>query len=158
MKANAPKWAAGGFAAIVLATAGVLATHYEGQRAQAYPDLGGVWTICMGHTAGVKPGDVADPAACQRYLETDMAHAYAAVERCITAPLTVGQAAAFTDAAFNLGPGVVCGSTLQRLANAGDVAGACDQLNRWNKAAGTVSQGLVNRRAAEYALCVGGIK
>lgn len=158
MKANAPAWAAGGFAALVLATAGVMATHYEGQRSHAYQDPAGIWTICMGHTDGVQPGAVAKPDECMQYLQTDMASAYGAVQRCITASLTVGQAAAFSDAVFNAGPAVVCGSTLQRMANAGDLAGACDQLNRWTKVGGVISQGLVNRRAAEYALCVGGIR
>lgn len=158
MKVTAPKWAVGGAGALVLAIATTLGVHYEGTRHQAYPDVGGVWTICQGHTAGVKRGDTATDAQCRAYLEHDMGDAYAAVQRCITAPLTIGQAAAFTDAAYNLGPAVVCGSTLQKLANAGDVLGACAELNRWNKAAGATSQGLINRRADEYALCVDGVR
>lgn len=158
MQNRAPKWATGGAAAIILAIAGVMGAHYEGTRHQAYQDAGGVWTICQGHTQGVKGGDTADDAACRAYLQHDMGNAYAAVKRCITAPLTIGQAAAFTDAAFNLGPQVVCGSTLQRLANSGDLDAACQQLTRWVNAGGKPLAGLVDRRNAERDLCLKGLR
>lgn len=158
MKLTGPKWVVGGGAAVVLALAGALGVHFEGTRNTAYADVGGVWTICQGHTAGVKPGDAATDAECRAYLQADMGDAYAAVSRCITAPLTVSQAAAFTDLAYNAGSGAVCGSTLQRLANGGDVMAACEQINVWNKVSGRPVQGLVNRRAQEYALCVGGVR
>jgi lysozyme len=31
---------------------------------------------------------------------------------------------------------------------------ACQQILRWNRAGGQVVQGLVNRRQAEYKLCI----
>lgn len=158
MKLTGPKWLAGSGAAVVLALAGTLGVHYEGTRNAAYRDAGGVWTICQGHTAGVRAGDTATDDQCRQYLQYDMGDAYAAVNRCITTTLTVSQAAAFTDLAYNAGSGAVCGSTLQRLANAGDLMGACEQINVWNKVSGQTVQGLVNRRAQEYALCVGGIR
>ena len=148
---------AGGALALVLTLAAGFATQFEGRPLNAYADLGGVWTLCWGHTAGVKPGDTATPDECLAYLQHDMGHAYAAVDRCITADLTITQAAAFTDAAFNIGPKVVCGSTLQRLANAGDIRGACNQLTRWVYAAGRKVPGLVRRRQAERALCMEGM-
>lgn len=159
MRIAAPIWAKSGAAlALVLAIAGTIGAHFEGQRLTAYADLGGVWTICMGHTAGIQRGDTATPDQCRAYLQQDMGEAYAAVNRCITADLTIAQAAAFTDAAFNLGPHVVCGSTLQRMANAGDIRGACEQLTRWTHAAGQDSPGLVRRRQAERDLCVEGLQ
>lgn len=162
MKLTGPQWLVSGGAAAVIAIASVMGAHFEGTRTTAYQDIGGVWTICQGHTQGVQRGDTATDAQCRAYLQTDMGAAYATVNRCITAPLTIGAAAAFTDAAFNLGAIVVCGSTLQQRANAGDVAGACDELNRWNKVtqAGVkaFNQWQINRRAAEYALCVGGVR
>lgn len=146
-----------GAIALVLTVATGLGTHFEGQRLTSYPDLGGVWTLCAGHTAGVKPGDTATVEQCHAYLQQDMAEAYAAVNRCITTNLTISQAAAFTDAAFNIGPKVVCGSTLQRLANAGDIRGACNQLTRWVYANGRRVAGLVRRRNAERTLCLEGM-
>jgi lysozyme len=126
----------------VIAVAAAFGAHFEGQRLTAYQDTGGVWTLCDGHTAGVRPGDTATSAL-------------ATVQRCITTPLSLGQLAAFTDAAYNAGPAIVCGSTLQRKANAGDVAGACAELPRWVYAGGKVLPGLVARREAERKLCMG---
>ena len=158
MKLTGPKWAVGGGSALVLAIATAVGVHYEGTRHTAYPDVGGVWTICQGHTTGVKPGDIATDAECRAYLQHDMGRAYADVQRCITAPLTVAQAAAFTDAAYNAGAQVVCGSTLQRMANAGDLRGACEQLTRWVYAGGHKLPGLVVRRQAERDLCLKGLQ
>lgn len=151
--AGGKRWLAGGFAAAVIALASAIGMHYEGVRYTAYQDTGGVWTICYGHTAGVQAGDTATPAQCKAWLASDYRTAYAVVDRCITAPLTVGQAAAFVDAAYNIGPAVVCGSTLQRLANSGHADQACKQLLRWDHAGGVRLRGLTLRRDDESALC-----
>lgn len=158
MKLTGPQWAVSAGATLVLAVASAVGVHYEGTRYTAYQDVGQVWTICQGHTADVQPGDQATEAQCRAWLAHDMGSAYADVQRCITAPLTIGQAAAFTDAVYNAGAKVVCGSTLQRLANAGDLPGACAQLKRWVKAAGQTMAGLVRRREAEYQLCMEGVR
>jgi lysozyme len=157
VKPAGKSWVVGGFTALAIALASALTSHYEGVRYTAYQDTGGVWTICYGHTHGVRQGDIATPAQCRAWLDADMPVAYAAVTRCITAALTVTQAAAFTDAAFNLGPKVVCGSTLQRLANSGHVVEACHQLPRWSWAAGKKLRGLALRRDDETDLCAQGL-
>lgn len=152
-----PKWQTG--SALALAVACACGTFYEGTRHAAYKDVaGGPWTICQGHTLGVKEGDTATDDQCRAYLQQDMGQANAQVHQCITASLTVSQEAAFTDAAYNLGPAVVCGSTLQKLANSGDIKGACEQLMRWTHAGGKELPGLVARREAERDLCLGGIR
>ena len=136
MKPAGKSWVVGGFTALAIALASALTSHYEGVRYTAYQDTGGVWTICYGHTHGVRQGDTATPAQCRAWLDADMPVAYAAVNRCITAALTVTQAAAFTDAAFNLGPKVVCGSTLQDgrcpECTAAPVSNASDANNQWD--------------------------
>ena len=123
-----------------------------------------IWDICNGHTKGVKPGDTATQAQCDQYLIEDKAQATADVARCIHVPLTEPQRAGFIVAAYNL-PGIVCGSTLQRLANSGDVIGACLQLTDaldkrgnvtgWTYAGGVPVQGLRNRRTDERNVCIG---
>lgn len=139
---------------------------WEGNAHRAYWDAAGhAWTICHGHTRNVHEGDTATDAQCASYLQADLIDAGATVRRCIHVPLTEGQRAAFTDAALNVGERVVCGSTLQRLANSGDVVGAClqltDALDRrgnavgWTSPGATVSRGLRNRRTAERNLCIG---
>ena len=60
------------------------------------------------------------------------------VRKCIPVPMLRHVEAALVSAVFNIGPAVVCGSTLQgRWAMANDWPGACAQLSRrWDKAAG----------------------
>lgn len=146
---------AGFLLAAVLAAVATIGGHFEGRRLVAYQDVVNVWSLCDGHTAGVKPGDTATPAQCDAWLQEEMGEALATVQRCIIRPLNMGQLVAFTDATYNLGPAVVCGSTLQRLANAGDLVGACNQLPRWNHAGGKVVDGLTQRRVLEQRICLG---
>lgn len=68
--------------------------------------------------------------------------------------MTVNQAAAFTSLTFNAGVSAFCGSTMARKANAGDRPGSCAALLMWVYAGGRKIQGLVNRRNAEYRLCM----
>jgi len=158
------KLAMSGATAVAIASAMTL--DWEGTVNKAYFDrAGNVWTICAGHTKGVRAGDVATDAQCEAYLEQDQADARGAVKRCIHAPLTESQRAAFIDAVFNLGPSVVCGSTLQAKANSGDVIGACLELTDakdrrgnsvgWTHAGGERMQGLANRRVDNRNACLG---
>jgi lysozyme len=150
--------------AAALTFAAALAAKWEGTRYVAYkPTPSDPWTICEGHTRGVREGDVATPEQCAAYKAADLLEAAQAVERCITHPLLPNQLGAFIDAAYNLGPAVVCGSTLQRKANAGDVEGACRELTDarnadggrrgWSFAGGKFYPGLRARRIDDRALC-----
>ena len=128
---------------------------WEGRRYTAYQDIVDVWTICEGHTKGVKAGDVATDAQCDEMAAQDVAEHNAGIRACITRPMPQNVEIAFTSLAFNAGVGAFCGSTALKRYNAGDDSGACDALTLWNKAGGKVVRGLVNRRAAESALCKG---
>lgn len=154
--------------AIAMPVAIGIASYYEGSVTRnglhvAYKDSGGVWTICEGHTKGVKKGDTATEDQCNAWLKEDMQLALETIDRCITYPLTSNQLGAFLDAVFNLGPKVVCGSTLQRKANAGDIKGACYELTQaansdggrrgWSFDNGVFLPGLYKRRMAELAIC-----
>ena len=57
---------------------------------------------------------------------------------------------------FNCGLGALQASTLRRLYNAGDIAGAAEEFVKWNKAAGQVLPGLTRRRLAEQSLFMSG--
>lgn len=148
-------------AAAALATA--IALPAEGLRRVAYYDPPGILTVCNGHTgADVVKGKVYSLAECSAFLTTDMQGALGAVDRCHPG-LPVPVLAAFADAAFNIGPMVACdtrNSTAARLLRAGDYAGACQQLPRWNRARvlGVMVElpGLTKRRAAERELCLSG--
>jgi lysozyme len=144
----------GGTIAGALLLAAGLIQPWEGYEPQPYRDAVGVLTVCYGHTGGVQ-AKAYTPAECDALLKSDMGAAWSAVERCIHVPMRDYQAAALVSATFNIGPSVVCGSTLQRKANAGDWQGACAQLDRWVYAKGKKLRGLVKRRAAERQLCEG---
>ena len=148
------KKAIGGVAgATVIAAIVAFIGPWEGRRYVAYQDIVGIWTICDGHTKGVKQGDTATDAQCDEMAAQDVAEHNAGIRQCITRPMPQNVEIAFTSLAFNVGVGAFCGSTALRRYNAGDDAGACEAMNLWNKAGGRVVKGLVNRRAAESALC-----
>lgn len=154
------KFAIGGLVGGVFVAAALIISPFEGRKLDPYIDAVGVLTVCEGHT-GRSTGTKVErrrytQAECDSLLEADMLVAWKNVERCITAPMNTGQAAALLSATFNIGPSVVCGSTLQRYANAGDWAAACAQLDRWVYAGGKKLRGLERRRAAEKEVCLGG--
>lgn len=143
-----------------LTAAGLLAiADFEGFRSEAYiPVEGDVPTIGFGSTEGVKLGDtISVPDALNR-LEKDVRVAEDAVRSCVTVPLMPYEFDAYTSLAYNIGGKAFCDSTLVRKLNAGDYAGACEQIKRWTYAGGKNLQGLVNRRAEEYRRCIGALR
>lgn len=140
----------------VLALAGALVTHWEGLRAQPYADVTGVLTVCYGHAHAVSQRTYTK-AECDALMQGDLAEADGYVRACIPQPIAPQIEAALTDAAYNIGPRVVCGSSIQRHARAGDWKGVCDGLLAWRYAGGKVSPGLLNRRSAERNLCLEGL-
>ena len=117
-------------------------------------------TVCNGITgAEVVAGRYYSPEDCKR-LELPR---YREAEKLAKARLRHWDGynqwvrASFIDMVFNLGPSALDGTTIQRLANAGDLAGACEQMPRW--VYGTVNgqrtrlPGLVDRRETTRELC-----
>jgi GH24 family phage-related lysozyme (muramidase) len=91
-------------------------------------------------------------AEADERLRDDLGDAEAAVERLVTVPLNPNEHAALVSLVFNIGSGAFSHSTLLRLLNGGNRAGAARQFKRWNRGGGKVLNGLVKRRAAETAL------
>ncbi|TDX19716.1 lysozyme [Rhodovulum visakhapatnamense] len=149
--------AKGGAAAAVIAAAVALIAPWEGLRTASYQDIVGVWTICYGETRGVGPGQTVAPEECRSRLATRAAQFEAEIRPCLPATLPVETRAAFVSAAYNIGSGAFCRSSMSRRALAGDLPGACDALMLWVKAGGRTVPGLVNRRTAERALCLSGL-
>lgn len=146
--------------AAILAIACAIAMPAEGLRQWAYRDPPGILTVCWGSTNNVQAGRQYSLQECRARLDAEMGQAVDIVARCAPG-LPQNAHAAFADAVFNLGPRIVCDpktSTAARMLRAGDIAGACNQLPRWNKAsvAGVSVElpGLTKRRAAERALCL----
>ena len=75
-----------------------------------------------------------------------------AVTDMVTVPLTQGQFDALVDLAYNIGRTALRNSTLMKLLNEGDYAGAGEQISRWTHGGGHTLPGLVIRRAEDLAL------
>lgn len=143
---------------IATALATALAIPAEGLRQKAYFDPPGILTVCYGSTTNVQRGKTYSLEECKERLDADMLNAIQAVEKCHP-NLPANVLAAFSDAAYNIGPTVACNSTASRMLTSGDIEGACNQLPRWSyaKVAGVNLQlpGLVKRRESERKLCLG---
>lgn len=140
---------------------------WEGYVPNTYADPIGIPTSCYGHVGPEnQPGRKFSDSECKALLEGDLAEAYALVKRCITSPMTDGQAAALTSFAYNVGPGAkgrkdgICmlksgkQPRIRAYANAGMWPQACAELSKWIHPK-IVSRGLARRRAAERAMCEG---
>lgn len=159
-KTKTGKAGVGGAAAIAVAAAAFIGP-WEGLRTTAYPDrlARNIPTVCYGETRGVELGDVYTRAECDAMLAKAVQEFHVGLKNCIPSLPTLpeGVQVAFTSWSYNVGVGAACSSTLTRKANAGDLAGACNELPRWNRASGRVVKGLSNRRGAERALCLGAL-
>ncbi len=147
-----------------LSAAGAVAliANYEGFRSNAYlPTPDDVPTIGYGQTfytdgRAVKLGDKISRAEAENQLGVLVEKEFIAkIAPCVAVPLTQGEFDAFVSLAYNIGSNAFCTSTLVKKLNAGDYAGACSQILRWNKQRGKVLKGLQNRRFEEYKLCMG---
>jgi lysozyme len=131
---------------------------YEGKSNVAYPDIAYGWdlpTICYGHTGSdVKQGQRLTDAQCWALLRKDADAHTGYVLGLVSVPLSQGELDAYTSFVFNVGPTNFKTSTLRSRLNAGDRWGACMQLLRWDQAKGVRYKGLVDRRHAEYNVCV----
>ncbi|MGL4747421.1 MAG: lysozyme, partial [Shewanella sp.] len=100
-------------------------------------------------TKGVKKGDAITKGQADARLAHELDDFADGVKKLVKVPLKQCQLDALVSFAFNVGVGALRDSTLLKLLNAGNYAGAADQFTRWNKAGGKVLPGLVTRRAAE---------
>jgi lysozyme len=152
--------------AAAVAIAAPLAQQWEGYRGKAYLDPVKVLTQCYGETVDVDPARIYSKDECAAKLRKRMAANYAPpILKCI--PSLVDHHVAFgavLDASYNAGPVAVCKSPMARAFNAGDYKRGCKALLDWyvtakdRKTGVRVKlRGLVNRRAAEYRVCVTGL-
>ena len=133
---------------------------WEGVVLKAYPDPGtggAPWTIGVGHTAAAgKPvvvkGMTISRAEAFEILTRDLALFEGYVLQAVKAPISQAQFDALVSLCFNIGPGNFLKSSVLRLLNAGKKLDAGAAFLLWNKAAGRVMTGLVNRRQAERTL------
>lgn len=151
----------------------VMAHYYESSNrhiGKPYIDKNGrgqPLTVCNGITpavAKIDPKRTYTPADCYQ-LEKRL---YVGYEQAAPGLLirwgeyNPYQQATFLDFIHNKGAPTLAGSTMRRLANAGDIAGACRQNPRWNKGTVngvlTVLPGLDTRGKSNAELCAEGLQ
>ncbi|MDR7257764.1 lysozyme [Sphingomonas sp. BE270] len=164
-------------AAVTLALPGTRTA--EGSVYHAYPDSSSVWTICNGHTRGVRPGMTATKAQCDAWLAADLtdatSEAVAITPELLSGPVSLrGQAGDFI---LNAGAGRWHASPMAREAAAHRWRAACEAFRGYivlfrprgavpkeyackPSSKGVVycaAPGLVNRREKERRDCLAGL-
>ena len=118
----------------------------EGLRLKAYKDTKGIWTIGVGHTGPeVTEGLVWTKEKAHEVFKQDVAWAEDAVN-LVRVPLTVNQFDALVSFVFNVGAGAFKRSTMLKMLNVGDYAGAAKQFDRW-----VIPIEITSRRMSEKA-------
>lgn len=150
-----------------LATASFFIPDHEGDPTKylkAYQDVGGVWTACGG-VAGVDPAKTYTPAQCQQLTNTTIGRFMVQVAGMVPADTPADTLAAYTSFAYNIGIVGFSHSTTLKLANAGDIPGACEAMLKWYVAGGRDCRvrenncyGVWKRRQDERDLCLKGVK
>ena len=144
-------------ASLVSAAGVAIIKSHEGLRYTAYPDPGtgaAPWTICYGHTKGVRPGMTTTQAQCDQWLREDIAEAEKVVQATVRVQLTQGEYDSYVSFVFNAGANNWRNSTMLRLLNRGERVAACNQFPRWIYANKLELRGLKVRRYEEQHQCL----
>ena len=143
-----------------VAAAVPLIAMWEGYSPRPYVDVVGVLTDCYGNTKQVSRDRIRTKEECEALLNNEVGRIATNLhkEGLYTDPRTLAAITSFT---YNVGDHAYRNSTLRKRFQAGLQSEGCAQLNRWvyGGPAGNkrVIRGLVNRRSAEYKLCMEGV-
>ena len=128
-----------------------LIKRWEGCKLRAYRDVKGVLTIGWGTTDPkyAFDGNEITQAQADHLFMQDVLKFQREIAPLIKVEVAQAHWDALISLAYNIGSGAFGRSTLLRLLNQGNYAGAQGQFSRWIYSGGKVYQGLVNRRADE---------
>lgn len=135
-----------------------LATFMEGwERLEtvAYKDGGGVWTIGIGRTKNVRPGDTCTEAQARAWYAEELDQYADELSPYCTRRPSQQQFDALLSLGYNAGiapPTGIGRAGIISLFNSGDDQGCGDRFLLWNKDGGKVVRGLTKRREAERAI------
>lgn len=128
------------------------------------PVPGDVPTMGFGSTAGVKLGDTTTPPKALARAFREVVVFESGIKRCVHVPLHQYEYDVYVDFAYNVGLTRFCNSTMVKMLNASDYAGACAQFDKFTFYQGKDCRapenkrtcgGLVTRRAEARAKCEG---
>ena len=145
------------FSKDISATGYAIIKQFEGFKAQAYKDTGGVWTIGFGTTkypngVAVKQGDTCTTMQAEAWLMNDCAWVDKCLDDHIKVTVTQNQFDALASFVYNVGATAFVKSTLLRRLNAGEMSLAANEFDRWVNDNGKRIKGLVVRREQEKKL------
>jgi len=134
--------------------------RWEGCKLTAYQDQGGVWTVGVGCTGpDIKKGVKWTQAQADNELIRRAGEAEDDAVRLspILETANDSRRAAVASFIFNVGLGNkqrigYIYSTFRKKIDAGDWVQAAEQIRKWNRVAGVVNNGLINRRRIEAQL------
>ena len=131
--------------------------EFEGFKAEAYLDTGGVWTIGFGtikypNGQRVKKGDTCTREQADQWLKNDCKWVDACLDKNVKVNLNQNQFDALASFVYNIGETAFVKSTMLTLINQNSFALAASQFDRWVFDNGKRIQGLVNRRTKEKSL------
>ena len=130
-----------------------LIQSYEKCQLEAYmPTANDVPTIGFGHTRAVAMGDTCTQEQADAWFLEDVAWVEDCVNRAVRKLLSQNEFDACCSLCFNIGCRAFSGSTLVKLLNEEDFDTAALEFLKWDKQAGQILAGLLNRRKAEQAL------
>jgi lysozyme len=149
---------AGGGAALMAIVLSVIQPSIEKVEAvklRAYRDIGGVLTVCAGHTGpDVVVNKVYTPAECDKLTKRDIEIASSGILKhsphLIWHPIQLAAVISFT---YNVGLSNYAKSSVKSSFNAGNFQAGCSAMLKYKYVNGVVTQGIINRRNKEYALC-----
>lgn len=128
--------------------------QWEGCKLTAYKDGGGVWTIGVGHTGDVKPGQTISQFEADELLKMDLEDH--SIEHMLTVPTKDCEYDAMSSLAFNIGMDRFRNSTCLKRHNLGNKIGAANAMLLWHFDNGKAVPGLMRRREAERRLYLSG--
>jgi lysozyme len=147
---------AGGVAAAIVFITPFI-QQQEGYASIPYKDIGGVLSVCNGHTGSDIVVKEYSTAECKALTDTDIKKAADAVLKVTPdlwkRPYVLGATISFT---YNLGGRTYAKSSVARDFNAGQYKLGCTDMLKYTFIGKTYSKGLANRRDKEYALCMKG--
>jgi lysozyme len=133
--------------------------EFEGFRANAYLDTGGVWTIGFGtikypNGTKVKAGDTCTRGQAELWLKNDCQWVDACLNKYVKTGINQNQFDALASFVYNVGETSFTKSTMLTLINKGQLKAAASQFDRWVYDNGVKINGLVNRRLKEREMFV----
>lgn len=131
--------------------------QWEGKSNDPYQDIVGVWTVCHGET-NVPMHHYTDDQCDEMFANALAEYAAPVIKRNPELAGHPYQLSAAVSLEYNIGESNYARSTVSKRFSQGRWRQACDAFLPWDRAGGRVVPGLLNRRKAERAMCLTGLR